>query len=291
MPEATKLPETPTLEDLVSAVGPPDPELFAAMNPPESQEAFRVVGAEIGSDRVIKDMTRLLGIAVAFWLKATDAQIALCKGCSKQLLAIAVDRALALETMKNAFAKSGTADKSSRVVRATAAGTAYQTGASLRDRARTGLRTVTGTNETRKSELAVAVGTIKDHESLAQSLERLADLTERYLRDPTTRARTVVAGLVEGDAAILRSEASSVRTEGKAASGRLTSRPVGQGELDALDGLCLDLLSHIIHAFDTGHDEDGKIPRLVPQSARRVLASRSAPKPVVVIEPAGPSDS
>lgn len=279
MPDNVTPQPIPTLDQMAQAFGPADPQVLEAMNPPESQEAFREIGTQIASERVLIDMNRILGTAYVFWSKATPQQKKTLKGFSPALLAVAVDRALALEKMRRDFTSAGAADKSARVGSEASAGTAFEKGLTLRDQAEVAFRTVIGTDVSMRKRLTVAVGTAEDLEALAAGLDRLAAFGGELLANPKTAKRTEVAGVDADYVAELATEAASVRAAAKGASGRLTANSTSQGALDTLDGLCIDLLSHIVHAFAAARERDGTIPRLVPQSTRRLLSGRSKPKP------------
>jgi len=269
----------PTLDQIAQALGPPDPEVLAAMNPEESQEAFREIGTQIASERVLIDMNRILGTAFVFWSKAAPQQKKKLKGFSPGLLAVAVDRTLALEKMRREFTSAGTTDKSARLGSEASAATAFDQALTLRDQAEVAFKTAIGTNLALRKRLTVAVGNAGDLEALASGLDRLAAFGREIMDAPKTAKRAEVAGIDADYLVELASEAVAVRAAAKGASGRLTANPTSQGALDTLDGLCIDLLSHIVHAFSAARERDGTIPRLVPQSTRRLLSSRNKLKP------------
>jgi len=275
----TSTPAIPNLDQMAAALGPADSESLAALNPPESQETFRQIGAQISSERVLIDMNRILGTAFVFWSKATPQQKRTLRGFSSELLAVAVDRALALEKMRRDFNSAGVADKSARAGSEASAGAAFVKGLTLRDQADVTFRTVVGTDIAMRKRLTLAVGTAEDLEALASGLERLSAFGNDLLANEKTSKRSKIAGLDAEYTAELQAEATAVRAAAKEASGRLTARSTSQGALDTLDGLCIDLLSHIIHAFAAARERDGTIPRLVPQSTRRLLSSRNKPQP------------
>lgn len=272
-------PSIPNLDQMAHALGPADPEVLAALNPAESQEAFRAIGSQIASERVLIDINRILGTAFVFWTQASPQQKKTIKGFSRELLAVAVDRALALEKMRRDFTSAGAADKSARVGTEASAGAAFERGLTLRDQADSAFRTAVGTDMSLRKRLTVAVGTAEDLEALASGLDRLAVFGNELLENSKTTKRAKVAGIDADYTSELAAEAASVRAAAKDASGRLTAKSTLQGTLDTLDGLCIDLLSHIVHAFDAARERDGTIPRLVPQSTRRLLSSRNKPKP------------
>jgi len=270
------------------ALGAPGPDVAAALNPPESQEAFRLIGVQIASDRVLVDATRIFAIAFVFWQKATPQQRKTLKGFSQELLAFAVDRGIALDEMKRQFTHAGTADKSARVGTTATAGAAFQRGLTLRDQAEVALRTAVGTDAGLRERLKVAVGTAQDGEQLASGLDRLSAFGGELLADSKTKHRATFAGIDADYVAELTAEAAVVRVATKDASGRLTANTTSQGALDTLDGLNIDLLSHIVHAFAAARERDGTIPRLVPLSTRRLLSSRTKAKPKPVDPGTGP---
>lgn len=270
--------KVPTLEEMAQTLGPADASALAALDPPESQEAFRLMGAQIATDRILVDMNRILGTAFVFWMKASPAQQKKLKGFSQKLLAVAVDRAQALGEMKRAFVSAGVADKSARAGFEASAGAAFNRGLTLREQAETAFRTAIGTDIARKKQLTIAVGTAEDLETLASGLQRLSEFGSDLLSNSNTRERAELAGIDSDYVSELAEEAAAARKAAEGASGRLTANLTSQGTLDTLDGLCLDLLSHVVHAFSAARDRDGTIPRLVPLATRRLLASRNKRK-------------
>lgn len=270
--------KVPTLEEMARTLGPADASALAVLDPPESQEAFRLMGAQIATDRILVDMNRILGTAFVFWMKATPTQQKKLKGFSKKLLAVAVDRAQALGEMRRTFVSASVADKSARVGFEASAGAAFDHGLALREQAETAFRTAIGTDLARRKQLTVAVGSAEDLEALASGLQRLSAFGVALLSDSSTKERADLAGIDTDYLSELEAEAAIVRKAAAGASGRLTANLTSQGTLDTLDGLCLDLLSHIIHAFSAARDRDGTIPRLVPLATRRLLASRNKRK-------------
>ena len=288
MPEVETPLVLPTLEQIAKSLGAPDPDVPAVMNPPESQEAFRVMGAQIATERVLTDLRRILGQAFVFYRQATPAQKRLLRGFSEPMLAVAVDRAIALEALRRDFTSAGTADKSARVSSRAAAGVAFSAGLAVRDQAVTVFRTAVGTDVAARQRLTVAAGTAESDEALAAGLERLAGFGEGLLSDAKTAKRAAVAGVDAEYLGEIGAASVAVRSASADASGRLTAQLAGQGALDAPDGLCLDLLSHIVHAFAAARDRDGTIPRLVPQATRRLLSARrkkAKPQDEVVVAP------
>ena len=278
MPDVEVALVLPNLEQMAEALGPPSEEVLAALNPPESQESFRANGAKIATERVLTDMQRILGQAYVYWQQAGPAQRRVLRGFSKPLLAAAVDRALALRALRRGSTSANVADKAARASTAAAASAAFRDGLILRDQAQTVLRTTIGTDPAARERLTVAVGTAETDESLAAGLGQLADLGQTLIDDSRTSARAAIAGLDTEYVAELAAAAESVRAAATQSSGRLAAKLANQGALDALDGLCIELLSNIIHAFDAARDRDGTVPRLVPLATRRLLASRRSPK-------------
>jgi len=285
MPENETLPVLPTLDQLAVVLGPPDPAVLAALNPPESQDAFRSMGALIATERIGVDLRRIIAQAFVFYDQATSEQRRVLRGVSRPFFAVAVDRALALEKLRREFLEAAQRDKEARVGTEAAAGVRFGQALTLRDQAETVLRAAIGTDRAAAERLAVALGTAETDESLALGLERAAAFGDALLADPRTAPRATVVGLDADYLGELRAEAALLRAASRDATGRLTAKLAQQGALDTLDGLCLDLLSHLVHVFDAARQRDGAIPRLVPQATRRLLGKRRKPAPA----PAEPS--
>lgn len=246
------------------------------------------MGALIATERIGVDLRRILAQAFVFYDRATPEQRRILRGVSRPFFAVAVDRALALEQLRREFIDAAQRDKEARVGTEAAVGVQFGHALTLRDQAETVLRAAIGTDRAAAERLAVALGTAESDESLAVGLERAVAFGEALLADPRTATRAAVVGVDAAYLDELRAEATALRGTAREASGRLTARVAQQGALDTLDGLCLDLLSHLIHAFDAARERDSAIPRLVPQATRRLLGRRrgSAPAPA---EPAPPT--
>lgn len=288
MPEDDTLPVLMTLDQIAAIVGAPDPAVLAALNPPESQDAFRAVGANMATERIGVDLRRILAQAFVFYDRATPEQRRVLRGVSLPFFAVAVDRALALEKLRREFIEAAQRDKEARVGTEAAVSVRFGQALTLRDQADTVLRAAIGTDRAAAERLAVALGTADSDESLALGLERAVAFGEALLADPRTAPRAAVVGVDAAYLDELRAEAAALRGTAREASGRLTARLAQQGALDTLDGLCLDLLSHLIHAFDAARERDSAIPRLVPQATRRLLGRRRKPAPTPA-EPGPPT--
>jgi len=53
------------------------------------------------------------------------------------------------------------------------------------------------------------------------------------------------------------------------------AKAAAQAALDREDGIAILLLGQIVRAFDAAHDIDSTIPRLLPNSARRLFSRRA----------------
>jgi hypothetical protein len=266
---------------LAKEVGKADAALLASHTEGTSDADLVEVGKTILSARIVTDASRLYGEAWAFWQHASDAQKKTLRGFSQALLAVAVHQALKLEELDAAHASNTDTAAKTREQTDRAAAATFTAGLSLRDQGFDALRDAAGHDEARLAEVEGAKGTAGDGAALGKGLEGLAKVLHEWLKkgktDKGLSGRLMLGSLDEGYAKELEDGAKKVRATAAAAKARPAGGKVTQGELDRADGLNVMLLGQVIRAFDSAHDRDPTIPRLVPISTRR-LFSRSSKK-------------
>lgn len=263
----------PTLDDLVSSLGAPEPAQLEAVVADASREELTARGAEVASSRILVDVSRIYSLAFAFWSQASPTQKEALVGFSPDLLRIAVDRAVALRILTSDSEDATHADASSIEVSSTAAGAAFSRGLLRRDQLHAALRTVAGHDPEMRRRVDLALGTADDAEALAKGMKRLVVIGKEVLthKKGPQALRAKLARLTPGYLEAVETIADEVRSTARAASGRATARRAAQGEIDFLDGMNLHLLSTIIGAFEVAHGIDPTIPRLIPIATRRAL--------------------
>jgi hypothetical protein len=273
-------PATHSLEALVHYLGRPDEGLLEAILDVYSRDGFIALGAQIESERVIADTTRIYSHAFDVWNQATQQQRDALLGFSPELLAVGVDRALALKIAFDEVAGEHSSEQTLSDPRQIDARAAYNRALLLREQAKTVLRTIASRNEALRLHVDSLVGPSDDAESLAASLDQLAELCDEFLDhdlDPLS-VRVRLARLDRAYVAKLGDAAREVRVSAEVARAK-AKKPAGyrarQAELDFLDGVNLHVLGEVVHAFEAAHDLEPSIPRLAPIATRRLLGKRS----------------
>ncbi|APR87116.1 hypothetical protein A7982_12465 [Minicystis rosea] len=270
-------PDDLTLEQLGKSLGTPAPELLEAIAPPEAHDDLIDVGRQIKSSRIITDVRRIYALAFTVWSKATDEQKDALVGFSPELLALGVDRALALDKITADTGDAEELDAATLKHRQTEARVAFQRGLTLRDHAERALARIAGRDPVLRARLQTALGTAEDAAALVKGIERLVALGKEWLAVPTgpISARAKLARLSPAYLDKLSQAGETVKTTSAAATGRATTSKTSQGEIDLLDGINIHILGEIVHAFDAAHEVDATIPRLVPIATRRLLGKRN----------------
>ncbi len=266
----------PTLDQIANALPKAQTPLLDAIVANESREALIARGAEIKSSRILTDGARIYGLAYAVWSKATSEQKDALVGFSPDLLALGVDRALALQALTSDSGDAEHVDAATVEERAVTARLAFARGLSRRNHAVRVLRNVVGRDATLRARVDAATGKAANANALGAGLERLATLGRELLSsaDPILKAGVQLARLDDVYLARLDSFAAEVKRTAQAARVRATAARAAQGEIDFLDGVNLDLLERVINAFEGAHAIDPSIPRLVPIATRRLLGKR-----------------
>lgn len=277
-----------TLEILAAKIGTPKAGLLDALLAGTDNEQLTGKGREIATSRLVTDGVRLYQEANNFWDNASATHKKSLKGFSAPLLAVAVHHLLALHQRNQSIADNATAEDQARARTAADASQVASNALALRDQAHSSLRDAAGLDEGLRAEIAEAVGTAEDANALARGLDQLATVLNEWLNYPATaplQQRLAAANIDASYAQDLTNAATSVRTTAALAGERAESRLAAQASLDREDGIAILLLGQIVRAFDAAHDIDPTIPRLLPNSTRR-LFSRRVKKPTPAAPPA-----
>ncbi|WP_437484980.1 hypothetical protein WME75_46380 [Sorangium sp. So ce1014] len=266
----------PTLEALAAKLGKPEPGLLEALLDGTTEARLVERGRQIASSRVLTDMRRLYATAHACWSGASNDKREKLRGFSPELLALAVEQALALERLLDAHESAGQKKDASRATRDAALRERLSRALLLRDQAYEVLRGVAGSSKEAREELSQAVGTAEDPAALARGLAQLAALGKRYLAQKkgplAVRARLM---RLDQDYVERLDEAAEELTQvAKTAAARPAGQKVTSGDLDRTDGINLILLEQIVRVFERANEQDPTIPRLVPIATRRLFSRK-----------------
>lgn len=269
-----------SLEELCEHLGAADTALLDAVLDAFPREAFIALGAQIESDRVIADTSRIYSHAYDFWTTATLRQRDVLVGFSPELLSVAVDRAYALWSLFDQVSGDAASEATLSDPRQINARVAYNLAITLRDQAKTVLRTIAGRNDRLRHHVDSLVDEATDAEAVARSLEQLSELAEEMLEHvgDSLSQRVRLARLTPDYVTRLREKAVDVIDTAKRARGGAPKAPPKTSreiELDFLDGVNLHVLGEVVHAFESAHELDASVPRLSPIATRRFLARRS----------------
>ncbi|WP_438007151.1 hypothetical protein WME89_53015 [Sorangium sp. So ce321] len=269
----------PTLESLADRLGTPEPGLLEALLDGTTGSQLVERGRQIASSRVLTDMRRLYATAHACWSSASKDKREKLRGFSPELLALAVEQALALERMLEAHESAGQKKDATRATKDAALRDALSRALLLRDQAYEVLRGVGGSGKEPREELAQAYGTAEDPAALARGLTQLAALGKRYLaqKKGPLAVRARLMRLDQDYVERLEETARELTQAAKTAAARPAGQKVTSGDLDRADGINLILLEQIVRVFERANEQDPTIPRLVPIATRR-LFSRSSRK-------------
>ncbi|TKD12188.1 hypothetical protein [Polyangium fumosum] len=270
-----------TLEILAAKVGAPQAGLLDALLAGTDNEQLTEKGRTIATSRIVVDGVRLYQEAFHFWQGASDPQKKRLKGFSLPLLAVAVHQLHALHAHSQKIAEDATDEVKTRAKRAAEATRAAAQGLALRDQATSALRDAAGLDPALRAEVDEAVGTAETPDTLARGLDGLADVLRGWLKAPPGSpllSRLALASLDEPYADELTAAANAVQTTAAQAGERNAARAAAQAGLDREDGVAILLLGQIVRAFDGANDLDPTIPRLLPNSTRRLFSRRTKKK-------------
>ncbi|MDC0746359.1 hypothetical protein [Polyangium mundeleinium] len=270
-----------TLDILAAKVGAPQAGLLDALLAGTDNEQLTDKGREIATSRLVVDGVRLYQEAYNFWQGATDPQKKCLKGFSLPLLGVAVHQLLALHVRAQKMADDTTDEGKSRAKRATEASRTASHAVAVRDQAASALRDAAGLDPALRAEVDETVGTADTPDTLARGLDGLANVLDAWLKAPPASpilARLTLASLDAAYAEELRAAANAVRTTAANAGERQAAKAAAQAGLDREDGVAILLLGQIVRAFEAAHDLDPTIPRLLPNSTRRLFSRRTKKK-------------
>ncbi|WP_437894568.1 hypothetical protein [Sorangium sp. So ce124] len=278
-PEET-IDNDPTLESLAERLGKPEPGIIEALLDGTTGSQLVERGRQIASSRVLTDLRRLYATAHACWSGASKEKREKLRGFSPELLALAVDQALALERLLEAHESAGQKKDAARATTDAALRERLSRSLLLRDQAYEVLRGVAGSGKEAREELAQAVGTAEDPGALARGLTQLAALGKRYLaqKKGPLAVRAKLMRLDQDYVARLEETAEELTQAAKTAAARPAGQKVTSGDLDRADGINLILLEQIVRVFERANEQDPTIPRLVPIATRRLFSRRTRKK-------------
>ncbi|WP_437734211.1 hypothetical protein [Sorangium sp. So ce1335] len=270
----------PTLESLADRLGKPEPGLLEALLDGTSESQLVERGRQIASSRVLTDVRRLYATAHACWSSASKDKREKLRGFSPELLALAVEQALALERLLDAHESAGQKRDATRATKDAALRETLSRALLLRDQAYEVLRGVGGSGKEAREGLAQAVGTAEDPAALARGLTQLAALGKRYLaqKKGPLAVRARLMRLDQDYVERLEETAREVAQAAKTAAARPAGQKVTAGDLDRADGINLILLEQIVRVFERANEQDPAIPRLVPIATRRLFSRRTRKK-------------
>src|SRR5689334_2992394 len=132
----------PTLESLSDRLGKPEPGVLDALLDGTTESLLVERGRQIASSRVLTDVRRLYATAHACWSSASKDKREKLRGFSSELLALAVEQALALERLLDAHESAGQKKDATRATKDAALREAHSRALLLRDQAYEVLRGV-----------------------------------------------------------------------------------------------------------------------------------------------------
>ncbi|XYH97672.1 hypothetical protein ACMHYB_59620 [Sorangium sp. So ce1128] len=221
-------------------------------------------------------MRRLYATAHACWSNASKDKREKLRGFSPELLALAVEQALALERLLDAHESAGQKKDATRATKDAALREALSRALLLRDQAYEVLRGVGGSGKEAREQLAQAVGTAEDAVALARGLAQLAALGKRYLaqKKGPLAVRARLMRLDQDYVERLEETAKELTQAAKTAAARPAGQKVTAGDLDRADGINLILLEQIVRVFERANEQDPTLPRLVPIATRRLFSRK-----------------
>lgn len=284
------LPTPLSLDQLAEVLPAPDRAALDGLLTEEARAAFAAQGAEIASSKVLVDATRIFSLAHAFLASASAGQQAALVGFSPEFLALAVDAARRLRDLSAGTGTGASAEAATFAEREAKLRTASSRALGLRDQAQTVLIGLVGPASEARARVKKSVGTADTSENLAAGLERLAALGRELLADKkgapaaVARLRKITPAYFDK----LDEAARELRDVAAACSAPARTRPA-QGELDLLDGLNLYFILEISRAFESAHELDPTIPRLLPIATRRLFSRPGPGKEPKAPQPVPPS--
>jgi len=254
-------PKPQSLDALANRLGKPDPALLDALLDRESLDDPAPLGAHLTSARILADVTRIYGLAYPVWVRTTPTQRDALIGFSEELLAIAVDRAIALRDLTDPSAHRP------------AEGGAASRARAQRDHLAAVLRSIVGHEPSLSARISAAVSAADGPSSLAQALDALVAIGRETVAHTSDKisARVKLARLDDGYLDRLAALAADLRD---AAQREGTHEPASQADIDKLEAVNVYLLKLVVNAFEAAHELDPSIPRLVPGAGRRMLGKQ-----------------
>jgi hypothetical protein len=274
-----------TLEQLAEKLPAADKTLRDELaSDPHAREELIALGRKIKTAKIIIDEQRLYNQAFQFFQTATPDQKRKLVGFTPALLAAAVAEALRDQSLAAGIAER---TQHAGVASATATGAAARAHAdaiALRDQAIGLLKSGAARN---KNQLAT-IDAAHVNTDVATALGELAKLGDAMLSDKKGggQKRAAIFNLTADFIAELRDAKAAVSSADLAHVGK--TRAGDQAALDLEDGISLHFLGSIVTAFESAHDRDQSIPRLVPIATRRLIGAHSHGTRATVAAPPAP---
>lgn len=243
------------------------------------------MGQQVRTERIDTDTARLLGTAYDFALTATPAQRKAVPSLTEQRLRVSIWAAahgqqLNLEAQASKSEAAATQERralDAQLVKAEATG--------LRKVLFATLFSLTGGHKLRTDELRVAYGRSEKPQELADSLRALADLLDRYQRDPDPKIAARRAEMLLDGQLAAKGRALAEQVLKRGSSEKAPRTATTHAEVDRWDGINLLLLEQLILIFEAGHAVDATVPRLIPLALRtwfgRASGGRPEPSPAL----------
>lgn len=266
------------LPDIARRVGPPtdrDRRLYTLRNPPDE---LKETGAELGSDKVLTDLTRFAGDATDFYEQSSPELQSEVLGFSKGQLRMMVDAGMQLAAMTN-DAETAQQDIKAQITVGTAeADQKAETASALRLQLKAALFGATVDDKVARAQAQAAYGTAKTPEELAASLTNMGQLANGWMsqKDNLVGERLLDGNFSPALTAYLNTLSKDVKDSADRITGARVKQSVSQAERDIQDGRCLTYMENMMNVFNRAHDKNPAVPRMTPLATRGVLGSKRA---------------
>jgi hypothetical protein len=284
------------VDELCRNLGRPDPELFGAlMEGLNEQDLLAQAALEAPpTPELLHDGTGILLQAYTSWQKLSpDKRSSRLRGCTLQLIALAVDQVRRLQQLHNEQAKRAAEQEEARRRHEALLSEARH----ICTQAKALLMKVAGNRSATQSALEQGVGEPTTPQELVRSLRYVADMSKNLLTLPASsvRTRAVLFGLSKGFVDSMESLLEQIRQAEQKMNLRLSQVPPDQS-VERVRAVVWFLFKHISDVFFMAHQTDPSIPELRPPRGlgpqAKVPPAMPPPQPldrVVVVAPTKPA--
>jgi hypothetical protein len=273
------------LERIARTFRTPDEVTLEALMDDLSPQELRDRGRCAPVDKILEDAFQVYFTAFEVMRKTGEAQRSAVRGCTRDMLLLAIRQALALHTTSLAVAKD-------RAQRATAAGTAEQRlrerfgrAMTMREQARRLIASVVRDDPELRAEVARAAIALEADGSVAVAMTGLAAVGERALAS-TAVVMSQRARLLGLDADYVASLSALGRelTADEDELRKIASQDDGEEQLIVEAGRCVCLMLLVVEAFEAAHEVDAAVPQLKVVHTRKLMRrlSKIPPPPVPI---------